>query len=569
MLFLIFAFIMIGILLLGNGMFFSQIIRLHSVRNPFLYFWLGIFFTSTLAMLASFFVPINNFALGIFTILGLIGLPKFIVEFRSNFGSFSKGRKVLFALFSFITILTICRYCGYIPISINLSGFDTALYHANAVQWLNEYGAVFGLGNLHFRLAMNSLWLVFAAVLDNFIFDARTPWILPTLYLTGGGLFFGYEICKTNSRKVAVFCIVFLSFIAMQLIRPTAGITLGLYFDTVVFVVYAITVLEVYLFIILKERENIPMLSCILILAVFSFMLKQIGAINCIFAFGFTMYILLSDRKFFWKNTIKVFLPAGLACAIMIVNNCILSGYLLFPLPLFAIPFDWTMPKELVQGCYDDIIYWARLPGALYRTCAENDFWYWFKPWLVRHNRFFKWIVYVIPFILSIFLWIKIILKEKNKMSIFFFIWSFANIAFWFKSAPDLRFGSGFFFVNFALSLMFFIRNTDFTIEYFWNNKIFKRIIYSLIIIFTVAIIVVPFSKSHFSILTIGKMGTDGVRKYTVQNVKYPYDVWIPNEGYEVGNSPLPATPYPKSLEKYGIEMRNNEFLGAGFRATK
>jgi hypothetical protein len=311
------------------------------------------------------------------------------------------------------------------------------------------------------------------------------------------------------------------------------------------------------------------MLSCILILAVFSFMLKQIGAINCIFAFGFTMYILLLDRKFFWKNTIKVFLPAGFAFAIMIVNNCILSGYLLFPLPILAMPFDWTMPKQLVKSCYDAIIYWARLPGPLYMTCAENDFWYWFKPWIIRHNGKFNWIVYAIPFILSIFLWIKIILKRKDNVPIFFFIWSFANIAFWFKSAPDLRFGSGFFFINLGLSLMFFIRDADFAIEYFWNNKLIKKVIYSLIIIFTVAIIVVPFLKPKFSILTIGKMGTDGVHKYTVQNVKYPYDVWTPNEGDQVGNSPLPATPYPTSLEKYGIEMRNKEFLGAGFRATK
>ncbi|MCL1946818.1 MAG: hypothetical protein FWF51_06665 [Chitinivibrionia bacterium] len=567
MLFLIFAFMLISVLLLGNGTLFSRIIRLHSVRNPFLYFWLGIFFTSTLAMFASFFVPINNFALLIFTILGLIGLPKFIAEFRADFGGFSKGQKILFALFFLIAILIICSY-GHNPRNNNYI-YDTALYHANAVRWLNEYGAVFGLGNLHYRLGMNSLWLAFAAILDNFIFDGRTPWILPTLWLIGGFLFFGYELCKTNSRKVAVFCIVFLSFIAMQLDRPTGG-RLGLYFDTVVFVVYAITVLELYHFIIRKELKNIQMLSCLLILAVFSFMLKQIGAINCVFVFGFAMYVLLSDRKFFLKNAIKTFLPAGIAFAVMITNNCILSGYLFFPLPVFAMPFDWTMPKELVEECYYEIIWWARAGGP-YAHIVENDFWYWFKLWLIRHNKIYNWIVYIIPFILSIFFWSKIIFKEKNKTAIFFAIWSFANIAFWFKAAPDLRFGSGFFFVNFALSLMFFIRNTDFTIEYFWNNKIFKRIIYSITCIFAVVIIVILFLKPNYSILITGKMGTDGVRKYTVKNVKYPYDVWTHNEGefLAVGNCPLPASPYPMSLEKYGIEKRDNDFLGAGFRATK
>jgi len=567
--FLIFAFIVVGTLLLGNGALFSSIIRLNSVRNPFLYFWLGIFFTSTLAMFASFFVPLNNFALACFTLLGIGGLPKFIKDFRENFAEIQRSKKILFALFSFVTIIAVCRYLGFTPLSHNYA-YDTALYHANAVQWLNEFGAVFGLGNLHSRLGMNSLWLTFAAILDNFIFNGRTSWILPSLCLIGGFLFFGYEIFKTSSRKIAVFCAVFLSFIIfMQLVRPIQPI-LGIYFDLVVFFVYAITVLEVYCFVIQKRtKESIPILSCILVLAVFSFMLKQIGAINCIFAFLFVLYVLLSNRESFVKNAIKVFLPAGLAFLVMIANNAVLSGYLFFPLQIFAMPFDWTMPKELVKGTYEAVVYWARLPGPLYMTVAENGFWYWFEPWLVRHNTKFNWVIYVIPFVLSFFLWAKTVLIKRDKTAIFFLIWSFANILFWFNSAPDLRFGAGFFFVNIALALMFFVRDTDFTVSLLWDNKLSRKIICILTCAFIVALVIIPFSRHTHSILTIGKMGSEGVHEYKVNNVDNPYYVWVPNKGDQVGNSPLPATPYPKILETYGIEMRNKDFLGAGFRATR
>ncbi|MCI8898486.1 MAG: hypothetical protein HFI61_11875, partial [Lachnospiraceae bacterium] len=34
--------------------------------------------------------------------------------------------------------------------------YDTALYHAQSIRWLEEYGMVRGLGNLHCRLAYNS-----------------------------------------------------------------------------------------------------------------------------------------------------------------------------------------------------------------------------------------------------------------------------------------------------------------------------------------------------------------------------------------------------------------------------
>ena len=34
--------------------------------------------------------------------------------------------------------------------------YDTGLYHAQSIRWLEEYGVVKGLGNLHCRLAYNS-----------------------------------------------------------------------------------------------------------------------------------------------------------------------------------------------------------------------------------------------------------------------------------------------------------------------------------------------------------------------------------------------------------------------------
>ncbi|MBQ2608911.1 MAG: hypothetical protein II586_00960, partial [Butyrivibrio sp.] len=34
--------------------------------------------------------------------------------------------------------------------------YDSDLYHAQAIRWIEEYGVVKGLGNLHVRLAYNS-----------------------------------------------------------------------------------------------------------------------------------------------------------------------------------------------------------------------------------------------------------------------------------------------------------------------------------------------------------------------------------------------------------------------------
>lgn len=43
--------------------------------------------------------------------------------------------------------------------------YDTSLYHAQAIQWIEKYGVVCGLGNLHNRLAYNSAFMCIQALL--------------------------------------------------------------------------------------------------------------------------------------------------------------------------------------------------------------------------------------------------------------------------------------------------------------------------------------------------------------------------------------------------------------------
>lgn len=42
--------------------------------------------------------------------------------------------------------------------------YDTGLYHAQAIRWIEDYGVVPGLGNLHMRLAYNSAFMSLQAL---------------------------------------------------------------------------------------------------------------------------------------------------------------------------------------------------------------------------------------------------------------------------------------------------------------------------------------------------------------------------------------------------------------------
>ena len=64
-------------------------------------------------------------------------------------------------------------YCCYWYVSVRFSlarqsgghiHYDSDLYHAQSIRWLEEYGIVKGLGNIHVRFAYNSSFFALSAL---------------------------------------------------------------------------------------------------------------------------------------------------------------------------------------------------------------------------------------------------------------------------------------------------------------------------------------------------------------------------------------------------------------------
>src|ERR1019366_3156353 len=60
----------------------------------------------------------------------------------------------------------------------DVSFYDTALYHQQAVKWLSTFGLVPGLALLHFRLGFTSSWFAFAAPMNSGMLAGRASSIL-------------------------------------------------------------------------------------------------------------------------------------------------------------------------------------------------------------------------------------------------------------------------------------------------------------------------------------------------------------------------------------------------------
>ncbi len=177
--------------------------RLDSMGRPDIYIMTGIIILNVYAQLFSLFYKVAGIAC---TILGIIGIILFGVWVcrQLKYGGVRlfpgcTGKKpelwriaALLLCFVFTLAWTVREPAQY----------DTGLYHAQAIRWVEEYGVAPGLGNLHMRLAYNSAFMSLQALfslswllgqslhtLNGFFCLAALFYVFSTvkLYVCGGG----------------------------------------------------------------------------------------------------------------------------------------------------------------------------------------------------------------------------------------------------------------------------------------------------------------------------------------------------------------------------------------------
>jgi hypothetical protein len=347
----------------------------------------------------------------------------------------------------------------------------------------------------------------------------------------------------------------------------------GLYFDNPPHTLNAIVLLEIYRLIHNPTKNADKSSTYIMMLSSLSFLIKPITALSLIFCFMTTSYILLKYHKRNILTWIKVYMPALLAGCTWVARNIILSGYPLYPLPVLALNLDWAMTAQHVQNNFNDIIAWARMPGPYYLESLKHGFVFWFKPWLASKLKYVGfWLFITLPFVFSLFLWVKTLINCCSKEKILFFMWSFLSILYWFLSSPDFRFAFGFFATFFALSILFYIPlNSAPPLTWLFSSskiRLASLIICGVIILLDIGLNMI---RPMHSLIYIGTIPSLSVKEYIIRSASSPsFAVWIPaNEGEDrCGNSPIPSSPYYVKVLN-NLDMRAPGNFGKGFRPIK
>ena len=140
-------------------------------------YFTGFIVLSVLAGYFSILVPLNYIAFGIVSFYALLILILYKNKISGLLKPFVLRNKNLLLrdkviLFSMVLFIVFCA-------SFKIHVWDTGLYHTQAIKWIREFAVVPGLGNLHNRFALNSMFFPISSV---FTFDVasliNTPAVL-------------------------------------------------------------------------------------------------------------------------------------------------------------------------------------------------------------------------------------------------------------------------------------------------------------------------------------------------------------------------------------------------------
>jgi len=582
MLFIFLSLCFFILIFTGLGRTTLNLVNYEAPRNPFISLFLGLFITSIVSMAISLFMPVTSIYFIIIIIAGIHGLSIVKKDLKTYIPS-PKREHYFFIILFVLMLLTISLFFGYDSYPYNS---DTDTYHANSVEWLKQFGTVIGLANLSNRFGVNTAWHTIAATIDHGIWNARSTFILPALGYSSASAYFFWEICYGKSLWQKLYGIAITCWIFCNIL--TWGFP-SLHYDFIALVTNSILVFEV-LYLSIHDKNKIGevrTLLPLLLLSTFSFILKPMGALSILFTAAFCIHLLYLNRKFSIRNLVILFCIPAISFTIWLTRNIYLSGWPFYPSPILPLTFDWTVPRSTTLGIYNDVVAWAKMPGPNYLEVIGKPFSYWFIPWIKATMTTIRfWFIGTIPFVLGIVCWASIGRTIFKKENLFFFTWSVANLLFWFLTAPDIRFGDGFFFVFLTTGITFVTLRFNFIN---FPAKFFKPLTITMLLIMSLFILAIGatlFSgkRGPVNLLTIGQHGPGPIVKRKIQtNNGTSFFVWTPvpvsscrnsklpsicldnmviyKELSACGNSPLPCTPFFNK----NLKQRNPRKLGDGF----
>jgi len=331
MILILLSWVLFFFVFLSYGYTFSKIAKIQP-SDLSITILLGIFVQTILLTSCSFFYKIGAVVFTINLLLGIIlfylcryELITLLKDSYSNFHKFSKYTKLVLLLLFIITLKT----SSDVPFLI-----DNESYYIQSIKWINEYGLVKGLANLHLFLGQMSPFHILQAGF-NFNFISNQFNDLNGFVLVICSYYFLQEMEKQRQQKqlhwigfVVLFTILFQQFVS----QPSPDLILLL-----------VTQIILYLF-LEQTHSSTSFRTALLLFALIVFIKITILPLGLLFIYW--AYRLKKEYAY----SVVILSVIGV---LFVFKNSIITGYPLFPFPQFALDVNWKLPEILLKRLSD------------------------------------------------------------------------------------------------------------------------------------------------------------------------------------------------------------------------
>lgn len=334
MILILLSWIYIFLTALSFGIAFSKLLKI-GLPDCITASITGLFAITVLATIWAFFYPIA-IAFHIVLILSSILLwfknkaifKSVLQSALSKIKSFSTPIKILLAVSSFL----ILAQSATLPFII-----DNESYYIQTIKWLNEYGFVKGLANLHLFFGQTSGWHITQSVYSlSFLYDKFND--LNGFLLLLGNFFALQKLqsyFKNGNRLDLVVGLMPLTYVFLFQFISSPSPDFPIYiFSFILFSIY------------INNPNNGDSFLLIILLASFAFFIK----VTAIILFLFPLVLLIRNFKVVKQTIFPAVSIASLVFILFVLKNIMLSGYPLFPLLCFRIEdLDYTVPSIIMD----------------------------------------------------------------------------------------------------------------------------------------------------------------------------------------------------------------------------
>ena len=560
MLLILLSWVYIFITTLNFGILFKNLFRIQNC-HVVIHHILGLFLYTIITSIAAFFIRINmEFYLAILVLNSVIFFTN-RNAFNSQISAFIKSvralRPLLKILFFAIFLITLAQSATKPYI------LDNESYYIQTIKWINEYGYVKGLANLHMFLAQNSAWHTLQAGFNfSFITDFLNDlngFLFVLISLLAVDKLHNYKSTLDLQGLCLGLILLFAPFFMQFINAPSPDL-----------LVFILTPYIFYVFIAKFDKIDTDSFKVFLSLVVFLCFVKVTIAITSLLV----LILFIKNFQSLKHHIADYALLGGVVLVIFISKNAIISGYALFPIEAVDLfNFDWKQPKALMS---------LSTYGTSVAANSDPDV----SPFLNSIRRFLFWLnspklhgvfnkVYIL--LLLIYPWFIYKIKSKGALLIIYFLALLQFIILW-NSSPQYRF---FFVFIIFLSIEIFVSLFKYKnwIVFFVLISVFLSAIPLFIEInlkaFTNNSLALTLTEFNSKNLLIPEKNSKNNTEYSKENID-GFEFYSPINNpffWGTGNGNLPCVNknqinYIREYYKYTPQLRTNK-LKDGFKSLK